>query len=133
LLQRAVLPDGKTFAEKTLGQGKILFAAFPLELNDNLEAVGQIYSYALGAAGVRPVYSSNLRNPGVLIAPTRLPHATLYMVSSETDETKISFTDEASQKQFASELAPGRAALLLIGEHGDLLASYNWQKSDVRQ
>ena len=110
-----------------MGKGRILFSAFPLELNDNLEAVGEIYSYALKVAGVQPVYSSSLKNSGILICPTRFPHATLYMISSETDQTKVSFEDAISRKQFSSELKPGRAALLLIGENGDLLASYNWK------
>jgi hypothetical protein len=52
----------------------------------------------------------------------------LYVVSSESDRSKISFTDEASHEQFSSNLAPGRAALLLVGEKGDLLASYNWHQ-----
>ena len=127
LLERAFMADGKTFEEKEVGKGKILFAALPLELNDNLEAVGEIYRYALGVAGVKPVYSSTLKDAGVLISPTRFPHATLYAVSSETTQTKISFTDEASHKEFATELAPGRAALLLVGDSGDLLGAYNWK------
>ncbi len=127
LLERAVFADGKTFEEKSIGKGKILFAAFPLELNDNLEAVGQIYSYALAVAGVTPVYSSTVRDAGILISPTRFPHATLYAVSSETDETKISFTDERTRKQFSSELSPGRAALLLVDDSGNVVASYNWK------
>ena len=100
-MERAVLPDVKTFLEEAVGRGKILFVAFPIELNDNLEAVGEIYSYALKVAGVKPVYNSSLRNSGVMICPTRFPHATLYAVSSETDKSNISFTDEVSHKQFS--------------------------------
>jgi hypothetical protein len=128
LLERALLPDGKTFLERSIGKGKILFAALPLELNENLEAVGRIYSYALGVAGVQASYSSSLKDSGILICPTHFPHATLYAISSESDGTTVSFTDEVSQKQFSSTLAPGRAALLLVGESGDLLASYNWHE-----
>ena len=96
-------------------------------MNENLKGVGELYRYALGVAGVKPVYSSSLKSPGVLICPTRYPHATLYMVSSESDETAVSFKDEATQKEFAGHLAPGRAALLLVGENGSLITSYNWQ------
>src|SRR5450755_2327981 len=75
-------------------------------------------------AGVAPVYSTTVRNDGILIAPARFPHATLYAVSSEADETAIAFRDERSGKEFSNRLHPGRAALLLVGEKGDLLASY---------
>jgi Beta-galactosidase len=126
-LERAVLPEGKTFVEKTVGKGKILFAALPLELNENLEAVGEIYSYALKAAGVKPVYSTDLKNSGMLICPTQFPHATLYVLTSETGQREISFRDERSGKQFSGQLEPGRAALVLAGEDGSLLASYNWK------
>jgi hypothetical protein len=126
-LERAVLPDGKNFVEKQAGRGRFLFAALPLELNENLEAVGEIYRYALKVAGVKPVYSSDVRNSGILICPTQFPHATLYVVTSETDQTRLSFRDERSGNQFSGELQPGRAALLLVGDHGTTLASYNWK------
>ncbi len=127
LLERAFLPDGRTFIEKPYGQGKILFIPLPLELNDNLQAVGDIYRYALQAAGVKSTYSTSVvDDPGVIICPARFPHATLYVLTSETSEPKLSFKDETSGKQFSGELPPGRAALLLVGEQGNLLASYNW-------
>ncbi len=130
LLERAFLPDNRTFEEKAVGAGKILFVPLPLELNDNLKAVGDVYRYALGIAGVKPTYSTRIQdNPGVIICPTHFPHATLYVVTSETDEPHISFTDSASGKQFAGQLPPGRAALLLVGDGGDLLASYNWKST----
>lgn len=129
-LECARLPDGKTFIEKPLGKGKILFATLPLELNDNLEAVGEIYRYALKMAAVGAVYSTAIQNSGILICPTRFPHATLYVVSSEaTNQLQISFRDERSGKEFSAPLEPGRAALLAIGEKGDVLASYNWSEA----
>ncbi len=126
-LERAVLPDRKTFVEKQAGKGRFLFAALPLELNENLEAVGEIYRYALKVAGVKSVYSSDVKNSGMLICPTQFPHATLYVLTSETDQTPLSFRDERSGKQFSGQLQPGRAALLLIGDNGSILASYNWK------
>ncbi len=126
-LERAFLPDGSTFVEKTVGRGKILFVALPLELNDNLKAVGEVYQYALKTANVDAVYSSTLEDPGILICPTRFPHATLYAISSESDDPEVSFRDARSTKEFSARLAPGHGALLLVGENGDLLASYHWK------
>ena len=112
--------------EKALGKGRILFSPLPLELNDNLQAVGDVYRYALKTAGVVPAYSTGLQDPGILICPTRFPHATLYVVASESSQEAVSFRDRTSGKEFAGRLEPGRAALLLVGEDGSLLASYNW-------
>ncbi len=129
LLEHAVLRDGKTFVERSLGKGKVLFASFPLELNGNLDSVAELYRYALQTAGVTAMYSSTIQNSGILICPTRFPHATLYVVASNTDQPDISFRDTRSGREFSSRLEPRRAALLLIGEKGDMLASYNWNGS----
>lgn len=127
-LERAFLPGGKTFDQRALGAGKILFVPVPLELNSNLEAVGETYRYALRAAGVKPVYTTSVSDPGILICPTRFPDATLYVLTSESGKPlEVSFRDAASGKVFSGLLDSGRAALLLIGRQGRLLASYGWK------
>jgi len=125
-LDRAALPGDATWTEQTLGKGKILLASFPLELNDNLDAVGSVYRYALKVAGVTPVYSAAVNDPGILICPTQFPHATLYVITSESTGREVSFRDQKSNKEFSAQLDPGRAALLLVAEDGAILASYNW-------
>jgi hypothetical protein len=127
-IDRAFLPEGAAWAEKPVGTGRILFAPLPLELNDNLQAIGDVYRYAAKIAGVTPVYSTDSQDPGILICPTRFPHATLYTLTSESDRTEVSFRDQTSGKRFTGKLEPGRAALLLVGEAGDILASWNWNK-----
>ena len=125
-LDRAALADGGSWTEKALGKGRVLFSPLPLELNDNPQAVGDVYRYALKTAGVVPTYSTGLSDPGILICPTRFPHATLYVLASESSQEAVSFRDRTSGKEFSGRLEPGRAALLLVGEDGSLLASYNW-------
>jgi hypothetical protein len=122
-LDRSVL---SSWDEKPLGKGRILFSSLPLELNDNLQAVGDVYRYALKTAGVVPAYSTSLQDTGILICPTRFPHATLYVLASESSQEAVSFRDRISGKEFVGRLEPGRAAMLLVGEDGGLLASYNW-------
>jgi hypothetical protein len=126
-LDRAVLPDKSLWAEKALGRGKILFSPLPLELNDNLQTIGDVYRYAMKSAGVTPAYTTALQDPGILICPTRYPRATLYALTSESGQTAVSFTDQKSGKQFTGTLDPGRSALVLIGQDGAALASYNWK------
>lgn len=125
-MSQAALPGGNLWEEKTLGKGRILFAALPLELNENLQAIGDVYRYALKTAGVAPVYTTTLQDPGILICPTEFPQATLYVITSESNQQKVEFTDSRSGKQFVGTLPPGRAALLLVGAQGKLLSSYNW-------
>jgi hypothetical protein len=127
VLNRAFLPSGEDWVEMPLGKGKILFAALPLELNDNLQAVADVYSYALKAANVTSVYSTTLKDAGILICPTRFPKATLYVLTSESNRSEVSFVDLRSGQKFSGELPSGRAALLLVGTDGKLLASYHWQ------
>jgi len=126
VLSRAILPDGKDWAEKPLGKGRILFSALPLELNGNLRAVADVYGYALKVANIAPVYSTTLKDPGILICPTRFPKATLYVLTSESNRSEVSFVDLRSGRKFVGMLPSGRAALLLVGTDGKLLASYHW-------
>jgi hypothetical protein len=125
-LSRAVLPTGDDWIEKPHGKGRILFAALPLELNTNLQAVADVYRYALKEANITPVYSTSLKDPGILICPTVFPKATLYVLTSESNQTNVSFRDERSKKDFSATLPQGRAALLLVGVDGKILASYHW-------
>jgi hypothetical protein len=126
-LDRAVLPDNVLWVEKPLGKGRILFVPLPLELNDNEQAVGDVYRYALKIAGVAPTYTTRLQDPGMLICPTKFPRSTLYVLVSETGQKAVSFTDMKSGKQFYGTLEPGRSAMLLVGDDGATLATYNWK------
>jgi hypothetical protein len=77
-------------------------------------------------ANVVEAYSTEMNDPGILICPTQFDHATLYVLTSESSASGISFRDGRSGKEFAGRLEPGRAALLLVSDKGELLASYNW-------
>jgi hypothetical protein len=128
LLDRNTLPGGRNFVELPLGKGKVLFSTLPLELNSDFASIAAVYADALETAGVARTYTTAVSNPGVLICPTRLPHATLYVLTSETETTTVSFTDTRSGKLFSGRLSAGRAALLLVGERGQLLTSYGWNR-----
>ncbi|MGA2349912.1 MAG: beta-galactosidase [Terracidiphilus sp.] len=126
VLNRAISPNGEDWIEKPLGSGRILFSALPLELNDNLQALGDIYRYALKAARVRPAYTTELNDPGILICPTQFPTSTLYVLTSESNQGRVSFEDGRSATQFTGRLASGEASILLVGTDGKLLSTYNW-------
>ncbi len=126
VLSRAQMPGNQDWAEKSLGKGKILFAALPLELNQNLQAVGDVYRYAMKVADVAPTYKTTLTSAGILICPTRLPKATLYVLTSESNQKAVEFRDVRSGKDFSGQLENGGAALLLIDKEGNLITTYNW-------
>lgn len=125
-LDRGLLGNGKTFADIPLGKGGVLYFAVPLELSNNLDVVGRIYSFAMNKAGITGSYTTKCEDPGILIAPTRLPDATLYVITSETANTSpITFHDKLSGRKFAIHLNPGRGALMLVGRDGKVISSYN--------
>jgi hypothetical protein len=128
ILSRAQMPGDQDWAERPLGKGRILFAALPLELNQNLQAVGDVYRYAMKVANISPTYTTTSTNAGILICPTRLPKATLYVLTSESNQKEVEFHDVRSGKDFSGQLEKGRAALLLINDQGKLVATYNWPK-----
>ncbi len=126
ILSRAQMSGDKDWAELPLGKGRILFATLPIELNQNLQAVGDIYRYAMKAANISPTYTTTVTDAGILICPTRLPKATLYVLTSESNEKSVSFRDMRSGKEFSGQLENGRAALLLVSDEGQLITTYNW-------
>ena len=124
--ERGVLGDGRTFLDQPLGKGRILYFALPLELADQTDAVGRMYAYAMQRAGVSAPYATSCKDPGILICPTQLPDATLYVLTSESAGAgPVEFHDTRSGGDFHVNLAPGRGALMLIGKTGRILASYN--------
>jgi hypothetical protein len=130
-LERAFLESGRSYAEVSVGLGKILYFPLPLELNDNLPAIGDVYRFALQRAQVKPTYTSEVQDAGILICPTRLPEATLYVVTSESSSSSpLAFVDSASGRRLSGQLPPGRAALLLLSRKGEVLADYNWTSAE---
>jgi hypothetical protein len=125
-IDQAVFPDQRTFSRHPLGEGEILFFALPLELSDDVEFLSRIYSWALAEAAVSPVYETSLADPGIVISPTVLERATLYVIASESSRfNRVRFRDVRSQQQVEVELPPGRAAVLLVTNDGEIPARYD--------
>ncbi|MGO9096486.1 MAG: beta-galactosidase [Bryobacteraceae bacterium] len=123
--ERGWLPGG-AFLEKQVGQGRILYFAYPLELADEVESIGRIYRYAIARAGVKEAYETSCQDTGILICPTRLPNATLYALTSEVSApSSCTFRDAASGAQVSFTLPPGRTALLVIDSQGKTVAQYD--------
>lgn len=121
VMDRVTLPSRASWAEVLLGKGRVLFSALPLELNSNLESVAAVYGYALARAGVGSTYTTDMKDPGILICPTRLPKATLYEITSETQATTVRFRDGRSGKTLCKPSG---------GTRGPLAGGYRWAATD---
>ncbi|MGD0201496.1 MAG: hypothetical protein ABSD27_12160, partial [Bryobacteraceae bacterium] len=122
------LEGGATYIEKPFGRGTIQYFTLPLELSDNLDVIGEIYRFAIGRAGITPAYTTAVREPGILICPTRLEKATLYVLTSESStRAAVAFRDQLSGKELKTTLDPGRAALVVVRADGAIAAAYNFR------
>jgi hypothetical protein len=102
-----LLENNKTFEEISVGERKILYFSLPLELADQLDAIGEIYNYAINKAGVKKIYKTSIKDPGILISPTCLKDATLYVLTSESaSDSDIVFKDSLSGKTIKTVLEP---------------------------
>jgi hypothetical protein len=133
-LEQARLPGGATFARRSLGRGRVLFFSLPLELNDDLGLLGEVYRWALREAGIVPTYRTSLEDPGILICPTSLDASTLYVLTSESAVRRdVVFRDGMSGTELTVPLEPGRAALVLVGRDGRVLARYEGPRGPARR
>jgi len=48
-------------------------------------------------ADISPTYNTTLTDAGILICPTRLPKATLYVLTSESNQKAVEFRDRAQR------------------------------------
>jgi hypothetical protein len=112
-----------------MGKGKLLFTPLPLELNDNVKIIGDVYRYELRVADATSTYSTTMQDPGILISPTRFPHATLYVITSESGRpSDVFFQDQLSKKRVSGRMDSGHAAMVLVEENGEVSARYSWNR-----
>jgi hypothetical protein len=131
VLESVRFDDGATLESKTYGQGHIFWAAYPVELADNPDAAAHLYSYVLQQAGITPMFeSASSLPPGVLVYPTVLRDAVLYIFESEdAADTKIDLKDKVTGAQIRLNLRSRHAALVLLRKKdGAVIASYGYQQ-----
>ncbi len=129
--------DGQSVKQIVHGQGKIIWAADPVEFAENYEPAAALYSYALIVAGVAPPFRQiHPLSPGVLAFPTVLKEAILYSFSSESlDDAEIDLEDAITHAHIQFRLPSQRGAVLLLRRSdGQWLASYGIKrKQDLSQ
>lgn len=107
---------GASFEQISHGKGRIFWAAYPAELAQGLDAAASVYSIVLADLGITPPFElKRALSPGVLIYPTALEDATLYVITSETaDDSQIDLVDKRSGGRLTFHLPAQHAALALI-------------------
>jgi len=123
------IENGETFAEISYGKGRIYWAAFPVELAEDTAPAAELYRYVAQRVGLSPDFELQSPLPsGVLIYPTILDDAVMYVVTSENAApAQITLRDKLTGTQLNFVLAPERAAIALISkEKRAVVAKYGF-------
>ena len=128
-LETVRFSDGATLESKAYGQGHIFWASYPVELAQNPDAAARLYSWVLKQIGIAPAFdSATSLLPGVLVYPTVLRNAVLYIFESEdAGDTPIDLHDKLTGARLHFTLASQHAALVLLNKtDGSVIASYGY-------
>ena len=108
--------DGATLKEISHSKGRIFWAAFPVELADDLRSSSDLYSYVASRIGIVPPFTSNSAIPaGTLIFPSELADSMMYvMVSDSAENAAINIRDTNTGVTLALSLPHEHAAIALI-------------------
>jgi hypothetical protein len=121
-------PDGSSLREVAWGRGRIFWAALPVELAESGEPAARLYAHVLGRLGLTGPTLARAVPPGVLVYPTVLADAVLYvMVSERADDAAVEVVDQLTGARLALTLPAQRAAMAVIRRpDGALMAKYGF-------
>jgi hypothetical protein len=107
------MPDG--WAEAPVGKGRVLVAAYPVELAEDPRATQAIYDIALARAGVPRPFSATGLTDGVLVRPVVFAGSVLYLfVSESAADANFEVKDRLTGATLRFRLPSGRARLVLL-------------------
>jgi hypothetical protein len=125
--------DSSTFKEIHYGKGRVFWAAYPIELAEGSQPAADLYAYVAGRIGILPAFelkpeTRSAISPGVLIYPTLLEDAVMYiMVSDAAEDTKLDLRDKLTGARVSLLLPAQRAAIAIIGKkEKNLVAKYGF-------
>lgn len=130
-LEAVRFADGATLESKAYGHGRIFWAAYPVELANNPDAAARLYSYVLRQAGITPAFKTTTPlPPGVVVYPTVLRDAVLYIFASEdAADTPINLRDKATGAEVHFTLRSRHAAVVLLNKKdGSVIAEYGYRE-----
>jgi hypothetical protein len=119
LLEYMDFEDGWTLKEISVAQGKVFWAAYPLELSEGLLATSSVYREILEHVGIKSLFTTSAPlQEGILVYPIDLQDSVLYVLESEFGPTSsaagIEIHDSISSVNLSLHLPGQHAALALI-------------------
>jgi hypothetical protein len=110
--------DDSTFKEIPHGKGRIYWAAYPVELAEDLQSTADLYSRMAARINLAPPFTASSPIPsGVLAFPTVMADSILYVFVSDSDkDTSISIRDQATGVPIVFSLHAQHAAIAVIGK-----------------
>ncbi len=127
-LEYLKFPSGAIEKELSVGSGKLLWDAYPVELAQG-DAAAKSYEKILQRFSIHSPYTlSNAAPLGTLIYPVELQDATLYICESESDrDVELSLRDSSTDADLKLLLPAQHAALALIDKHTkQIVAKYGF-------
>lgn len=128
-LEELRMTGGDSFASIPYGRGHIYWAAYPVELAQGTMPAMRLYAAVLNQAGITPEFELKTAvSSGVLIYPTVLKNAVLYVIESESDrDENIDLRDKTTGGKIKLTLASQHAALALLRKSdGAIIARYGF-------
>jgi hypothetical protein len=110
--------DKSSLKEISRGKGRIFWAAYPVELAEDLQSSAALYSYIAGRVNLTPPFAAQVPiAPGVLVFPTTLADSVLYVfVSDSANDAAINIRDQATGAPLEFSLKREHAAIAVIGK-----------------
>jgi hypothetical protein len=110
--------DGTTFKEIRYGKGCIFWAAYPVEFAEGAQPASELYAAVAAKIGISPAFELLAPlSPGVLVYPTVLNDAVLYiLISDNATDAKADLRDKVTGARLTISLAAQNAAIAVIGK-----------------
>ncbi|MBZ5687284.1 MAG: hypothetical protein LAP86_19860 [Acidobacteriia bacterium] len=110
--------DDSTFKEIPHGKGRIYWAAYPVELAEDLQSTADLYSRVAARINLAPPFTASTPiPPGVLVFPTVMADSILYVFVSDSDQdASLNIRDQATGSPIVFALRAQHAAIAVIGK-----------------
>ncbi len=110
--------DDSTFKEIPHGKGRIYWAAYPVELAEDLQSAADLYSQVAARMNLSPPFTTaTALASGVLVFPTLTGDSIMYVFVSDSDrDVNVNIRDQATGVPIVFPLRAQHAALAVIGK-----------------
>jgi len=113
--------------KQRIGKGQLLWCALPLELSDQLDALVQLYRYALGEASVTEqlIWHQGQSFRGLYGRKLQFSAGALYVfVSEHAGTAAVEVEDTETGRRYCFDASDQRSVLFAVNRSGDIIASY---------